>query len=192
MPICDKCGEEREQGYKCYPCEVKELTAKVNLYEIAAKDRDLFRDKLKVAELKLQGLADDVEQTEEKFSHVPKQFRMLTAYAVMKLKEAVLQNGAMRRALTDVMRFSSDDRSRAVAKGILDAHGGPDPKDPAKQRCTVIVVSDVQENCVHACGHDLPCKYHPIAEKKKCECPHHQKAPDLKSCQCCGQTVGQG
>lgn len=38
-----------------------------------------------------------------------------------------LQNEAFRRALTDVMRFSEDDRSRAVAKGILDAHGGPDP-----------------------------------------------------------------
>lgn len=48
---------------------------------------------------------------------------------------ALLQNSAMRRGLTDVMQFSSDDRSKAVAKGILEAHGGPDIECMVKRKC---------------------------------------------------------
>lgn len=29
------------------------------------------------------------------------------------------------------------------------------------------------------------------AEKRKCLCPHHDMQPNLKTCLCCGQTVGQ-
>jgi hypothetical protein len=45
---------------------------------------------------------------------------------MQKLTTATRQNAAMRRALTDVMQFSSDKRSKEVARGILEAHGGPD------------------------------------------------------------------
>lgn len=77
----------------------------------------------------------DIIKARDKYEADSNLFETRWNDAVAERDAAMTQNDVLRRALEDVAAFSSDERSKAVALGILEAH------KPQKRACA-------------DCGHD--------------------------------------